>query len=50
MAGDEANVPASLQKQVEKFIALNRDALLDYWNAKISTEELQEKLKVFPEE
>ena len=50
VAGDAADVSAALQKQVQKFISLNRDALVDYWNAKISTEELQEKLKAVPEE
>ena len=50
VAGNEHDVSAALQKQVEKFIALNRDALLDYWNAEISTEELQERLQAVPEE
>jgi len=45
VAGDKAKVSAALLKQVEKFIELNRPVLLDYWNAKISTEELQERLK-----
>jgi len=50
VAGNEHDVSAALQKQVEKFIALNRDALLDYSNAEISTEELQERLQAVPEE
>jgi hypothetical protein len=50
VAGNKEKVSAALQKQVLKFVVLNRDVLLDYWNAKISTEELQEKLKAVPEE
>ncbi len=48
IAGDAAEVSLALSKQVEKFIMLNRAVLLDYWNAKISTEELQERLKAVP--
>jgi hypothetical protein len=48
IAGDAAEVSLALSKQVEKFIELNRAVLLDYWNAKISTEELQERLKAVP--
>jgi hypothetical protein len=50
VAGDKAKVPAALLKQVERFIELNRPALLDYWNAKISTGELHERLKAVPKD
>jgi hypothetical protein len=50
VAGDEADVSAALQKEVEKFIALNRDVLLDYWNAQITTNQLEERLKAVSEE
>jgi hypothetical protein len=46
--GDKVKLSAALSKQVEKFIELNRSALLDYWNAKISTDELHERLKAVP--
>jgi Domain of unknown function (DUF4160) len=41
-AGD---VPTGLLKQVQKFIDLNRDALLEYWEQRISTDDLQRRLK-----
>jgi len=34
-----------LRKQVQKFIELNRAVLLDYWNARIDTDQLRERLK-----
>jgi hypothetical protein len=41
----KGKVPPALLKQIQKFVDLNRDVLLDYWNAKISTDELHEQLK-----
>ena len=41
-AGD---VPRGLLDQARQFIALNRDALLDYWDYKIDTDELRRRLK-----
>jgi hypothetical protein len=38
-------VPAKLRKQVQRFIELNRDVLLDYWNYRIDTKQLHERLK-----
>jgi hypothetical protein len=38
-------VPAKLHKQVQRFIELNRDVLLDYWNYRIDTKQLQQRLK-----
>jgi hypothetical protein len=38
-------VPAKLCKQVQRFIELNHDVLLDYWNYRIDTKQLQERLK-----
>jgi len=43
VAGKISN--AELLKQVQKFIELNRPALMDYWNARIDTDELAEQLK-----
>jgi hypothetical protein len=40
-----ADVPPQVVQQAKRFIELNRDALLDFWNAKISTEDLLERLK-----
>ncbi len=37
-------------KQIQKFVELNRDALLDYWNMRITTDQLQARLKAVPEE
>jgi hypothetical protein len=34
-----------LLKQVQKFIELNRPVLIEYWNNKIATDELTERLK-----
>jgi len=36
---------AKLRKQIQQFIELNRDVLLDYWHYRIDTEQLQERLK-----
>jgi len=38
-------VAAELLKQVRQFIQLNHDVLLDYWNYRVDTEELRERLK-----
>jgi hypothetical protein len=39
------HMSASLTKQVERFIKLNRAVLMEYWNEKISTEELLDRIK-----
>jgi hypothetical protein len=39
------HVPAELLKQAQRFVELNRDVLLDYWNYLIDTDELQKRLK-----
>ncbi len=36
---------AELRKQIQRFIELNRDVLLDCWHYRINTEQLQERLK-----
>ena len=41
-AGD---VPRRLLDQARQFIALNRDVLLDYWDYKIDTDQLRQRLK-----
>jgi hypothetical protein len=41
-AGD---VPPRLLDQARRFIALNRDVLLDYWDYRIDTDELRQRLK-----
>ena len=42
VAGD---VPTELLEQAQRFLDLNRDVLLDYWNYRIDTDELQKRLK-----
>ena len=36
--------PADLRK-LEDWIALNREALLDYWNCKLAADEVMERLR-----
>lgn len=43
-------VSAALLKQLQKFIELNRDVLLEYWDARITTDELQARLKAITTE
>src|SRR5712671_2032463 len=43
-------VSAALLRQVQKFIQLNRDVLLEYWDARITTDQLQARLKAIPKE
>jgi hypothetical protein len=43
VAGDTP--PPGLLEQVSRFIAANRDVLLDYWEYRIDTETLRERLK-----
>ena len=38
-------LPAKLLRQVKRFIDLNRDVLLDYWEYRIGTAELVERLR-----
>src|SRR6266481_3722626 len=39
-------IPATaLRKQVQQFVKLNRDVLLDYWHYRIDTAQLQRRLK-----
>jgi hypothetical protein len=38
-------VPPDLLKQVRRFIDANRDVLLDYWEYRIDTEELRQRLR-----
>jgi hypothetical protein len=42
-------VPSKVLKQVRRFIELNQDVLLDYWNYRISTPELGRRLKSIKE-
>ena len=39
------SVPAPLLDQVRRFIAANRDPLLDYWDYRIDTDQLRQRLK-----
>lgn len=41
---------AEVLKQIQKFIELNRNTIIDYWESRISTEELQERLRAITEE
>jgi hypothetical protein len=43
-------VSAALLRQVQKFIQLNRDVLLEYWDARITTDQLQARLTAIPKE
>jgi hypothetical protein len=38
-------MPADLLKQVQQFVELNRDVLLEYWNYEITTDEMEQRLK-----
>jgi hypothetical protein len=37
-------LPSNVQKQVETFLQMNRDVLLDYWEKRIDTAELRDRL------
>lgn len=41
----EGDVPPHLLNQLQQFIELNRDVLLEYWDYKILTDELEQRLK-----
>jgi len=43
-----AYVPPHIVEQAKRFIELNRELLLDYWEAKIGTKEMINRLKVPP--
>jgi hypothetical protein len=43
-----AYIPRDILEQLKTFIELNRDALLDYWEAKIDTDDFLERLKPIP--
>jgi hypothetical protein len=45
VAGNAGSVTASLLDQVRRFIDLNRDVLLEYWEERIDTDELRRRLK-----
>ena len=36
---------ASLLKQVQQFVEINRNVLLEYWNYEIRTDEMEQRLK-----
>src|SRR5262249_23751118 len=41
-------VDPALLEQIRQFIALNRDALLDYWEYRTDTAQLQQRLRPIP--
>jgi hypothetical protein len=41
----EGDVPPPIRKQVQQFIDLNRDALVDYWEYRIDTGQLTRRLR-----
>jgi hypothetical protein len=45
VAGNTSSVTATLLDQVRQFIALNKDALIDYWEERIDADELRQRLK-----
>lgn len=47
VAGED--VPAELQRQLTRFIELNREALLDYWEYRIDTDMLRSRLRSIAE-
>jgi len=42
------NISGDLQRKVTEFIALNHQALMDYWETKIGTAELMRRLRPIP--
>jgi hypothetical protein len=45
-----AYIPRDILEQVKSFVELNRDALLDYWETRIDTDDFLERLKPVPSE
>jgi hypothetical protein len=45
VAGNAASMSSGLLAQVHRFINLNRATLLDYWDERIDTDELRNRLK-----
>jgi len=45
VAGNAVSMSSNLLSQVRKFIDLNRTTLLDYWEERIDTDELRNRLK-----
>ncbi len=43
-----AYIPRDVLEQAKAFVELNREALLDYWEARIDTDEFLERLKPVP--
>jgi hypothetical protein len=41
----EGDIPARLLNQVSRFLDINRSVLLEYWNKRIDTDELRQRLK-----
>ena len=41
----KAECPAELLSDITKFIELNRQAIIDYWEYRISTDDLSDRLK-----
>ena len=48
VAGPAGKVPPHLLRQVRRFVALNKDVLLDYWEERIDTDELRNRLQRIP--
>ena len=45
LAGDLHNLSSETLEKIKEWIVLNQDVLFDYWNYKISTHELINKIK-----
>jgi hypothetical protein len=41
----EGNIPGDLLAQARLFVDINREALLDHWHCRISTDEMQRRLR-----
>jgi phosphodiesterase/alkaline phosphatase D-like protein len=45
VAGNASSVTTTLLDQVRQFVALNKDTLIDYWEERIDSDELRQRLK-----
>jgi hypothetical protein len=41
----EGHVPSHILKQVQEFVRINREVLMDYWEQRIDTRQLDQRLK-----
>jgi hypothetical protein len=41
----EGHIPSRILRQVQEFVKINRDVLMDYWEERIDTRQLDQRLK-----